>query len=109
MTEDDLSDIDLLQNNSSSNFTLFVDLGNLEQISMQQTDRDVILTIQPVNTAPRNVTEDVSSLNDDDVDVNDEDDESVEESANEETDEENDVDTKENKDDGQSYHDSDSD
>ncbi|KAL5582292.1 hypothetical protein UlMin_014734 [Ulmus minor] len=35
ITEDGMSDIDLLQDNSSSNFTLFVDLGNLPQINLQ--------------------------------------------------------------------------
>ena len=30
ITKDSLSDIDLLQDNSPLNFTLFVDLGNLE-------------------------------------------------------------------------------
>ncbi|KAL5569485.1 hypothetical protein UlMin_026060 [Ulmus minor] len=42
ITEDGMSDIDLLQDNSSSNFTLFVDLGNLPQINLQRNDGDVI-------------------------------------------------------------------
>ena len=47
--EDGLSDIDLLQHNSSSNFLLFVDLGNFEQITLQQNDRDIIQVQQLVN------------------------------------------------------------
>ena len=74
------------------NFTLFVDLGNLEKISMQWTNRDVISTVQLVNTALWNVIYDASFLNnDDDVGANDEDDESIEKSA----DEKNEVDTEE--------------
>ena len=75
--EDGFSDIDLLQHNSSSNFSLFVDLGNLEQITLQWSDRDVIPIFQPVNTASWNLTKDASFLNDNDndnVDANDEDD-----------------------------------
>ncbi|KAL5569773.1 hypothetical protein UlMin_026348 [Ulmus minor] len=34
ITDDGLSDIDLLQHNSSSNFTLFVDLGNLQLVQL---------------------------------------------------------------------------
>ena len=37
---------------------LFVDLGNLQQINFLQNDRDVVPIMQPVNTTPRNVTED---------------------------------------------------
>ncbi|KAL5547444.1 hypothetical protein UlMin_002675 [Ulmus minor] len=101
-----MSDIDLLQDNSSSNFTLFVDLGNLPQINLQRNDGDVIPIVQPFTA----VDETVSFLNDDDEeDVSEEDDETVEESADEETDEGNDaVDTEED-DDDHSYHTSDSD
>ncbi|KAL5573251.1 hypothetical protein UlMin_022848 [Ulmus minor] len=38
ITDDGLSDIDLLQHNSSSNFTLFVDLGNLQEINLLRRD-----------------------------------------------------------------------
>ena len=94
--ENGLSDIDLLQDNNSSNFFLFVDLCILKQINLQRSNIDVIPIVQPVNTAPWNVTKYASFLNDDyDVDANDEDDESVEEFA----DEENDIDTE--KDNGQ--------
>ena len=104
-----MSDIDLLQHNSSSNFTLFVDLGNLQQINFLRSNGDVIPIVQPVSTAPRYVTEDSSFLNDDgEVEVSEEDDESVEEYANEETNTENGVDTEED-DDDHSYHASDSD
>ncbi|KAL5579027.1 hypothetical protein UlMin_011469 [Ulmus minor] len=50
ITEDGMSDIDLLQDNSSSNFTLFVDLGNLPQINLQRNDGDVIPIVQPFTT-----------------------------------------------------------
>ena len=105
-----MSDIDLLQDNSSSNFTSFVDLGNLLQINLLRNDGDIIPIMQlPVTTAPRNVIEDASFLNDDDEDdAFEEDDESVEEYADEETNEENDIDTEED-DDDHSYHASDSD
>ena len=94
ITDDGLTDIDLLQHNSSSNFTLFVDLGNLQEINLLRSDRDVILIKQPVITAPRHVIEDSSFLNDDDeVEAFEEDDESVEEDADEEIDAENDIDT----------------
>ena len=74
-----MSDLDLLQDSNSSNFMLFVDLGNLQQINLHRSDKDVISIAQPVNTALRNVTEDASFLNDDDdMDVYEEDDESVE-------------------------------
>ncbi|KAL5579094.1 hypothetical protein UlMin_011536 [Ulmus minor] len=88
ITDDGLSDIDLLQHNSSSNFTLFVDL---------------------VTNASRPVTDDSSFLNDaDEVELSDEEDESVEEYADEETDAEIEIDTEED-DDDRSYHASDSD
>ena len=105
-----MSDIDLLQDNSSSNFTLFVDLGNLPQINLQRNDGDVIPIVQPFTAVSQHVNETVSFLNDDDEeDVSEEDDETVEESADEETDEGNDaVDTEED-DDDHSYHTSDSD
>ena len=45
VTDDGLSDIDLLQHNSSSNFTLFVDLGNLQEINLLRCDQDVILIV----------------------------------------------------------------
>ena len=109
ITDDGLSDIDLLQHNSSSNFTLFVDLGNLQEINLLRRDQDVIPIVQPVTNALRHVTIDSSFLNDDDeVEVSDEDDESVEEYADEETDAENEIDTEED-DDDRSYHASDSD
>ena len=99
-----MSDIDLLQHNSSSNFTLFVDLGNLQEINLLQRDQDVIPIVQPVTNALRHVTNDSSFLNDDDeVELSDEDDESVEEY----TDAENDIDT-EDDDNDHSYHASDS-
>ncbi|KAL5576197.1 hypothetical protein UlMin_017896 [Ulmus minor] len=101
ITEDGMSDIDLLQDNSSSNFTLFVDLGNLPQINLQRNDGDVIPIVQPFTTVSQHVNETASFLNDDDEeDVSEEDDETVEESADEETDEGNDVvDTEEDDDD----------
>ncbi|KAL5572352.1 hypothetical protein UlMin_021949 [Ulmus minor] len=110
ITEDGMSDIDLLQDNSSSNFTLFVDLGNLPQINLQRNDRDVIPIVQPFTTVSQHVNETASFLNDDEEeDVSEEDDETVEESADEETNEGNDaVDTEED-DDDHSYHISDSD
>ncbi|KAL5566711.1 hypothetical protein UlMin_029875 [Ulmus minor] len=110
ITEDGMSDIDLLQDNSSSNFTLFVDLGNLPQINLQRNDGDVIPIVQPFTAVSQHVNETVSFLNDDDEeDVSEEDDETVEESADEEIDEGNDdVDTEED-DDDHSYHTSDSD
>lgn len=106
IAKDGLSDIDLLQDNSSLDFMLFVDLGNLQQ-NLHWIDRDVIQIVQPVNTAPQNIIEDASFLNDDD-DYK-EDDERIEEYADEEIDEENDIDTEEeDDDDDQSSHDSDS-
>ncbi|KAL5573450.1 hypothetical protein UlMin_023047 [Ulmus minor] len=51
ITDDGLSDIDLLQHNSSSNFTLFVDLGNLQEINLLRRDQDVIPIVQPVTNA----------------------------------------------------------
>ena len=66
ITEDGMSDIDLLQDNSSSNFTLFVDLGNLPQINLQRNDGDVILIVQPFTTVSQHVNETASFLNDDD-------------------------------------------
>ena len=108
-TEDGMSDVDLLQDNSSSNFTLFVDLGNLPQINLQRNDRDVIPIVQPFMTAPRNVNESGSFLNDDDEDdVSEEDDEAVAEYVDEETNDETDLDTKDD-DDDHSYRTSDSD
>ena len=75
---------------------LFVDLGNLQQINLHRSDKDVISIVQLVNTALWNVTEDASFLNDDDdVDDYEEDDESVKEYADEETNEENDIDIEE--------------
>ena len=104
-----MSNIDLLQHNSSSNFTLFVDLGNLQQINLLRSNGDIIPIVQPVPTAPRHVTKDSSFLNDDDeVEVSDEDDESIKGYADEEIDAENDIDTEED-DDYSSYHASDSD
>ncbi|KAL5570090.1 hypothetical protein UlMin_026665 [Ulmus minor] len=109
ITDDGLSDIDLLQHNSSSNFTLFVDLGNLQEINLLRRDQDVIPIVQPVTNASRHVTDDSSFLNDaDEVELSDEEDESVEEYADEETDAENDIDTEED-DDDRSYHASNSD
>ena len=94
ITDDGLSDIDLLQHNSSSNFTLFVDLGNLQQINLLRSGQDVIPIVQPVTNASRHVTDDSSFLNDDDeVEISDEDDECVEEYTDGETDVENDIDT----------------
>ena len=108
-TDDGLSDIDLLQHNSSSNFTLFVDLGNLQQINLLRSNQDVIPIMQPVTNASRHVTNDSSFVNEyDEVEVSDEDDESVEEYADEEIDAENDIDTEEDDDDN-SYHASNSD
>ena len=73
-------------------------------INLLLNDRDVIPIVQPINTAPRNVTEDASFFNDDDeVDAYEEDDESVEEYANEKIDEENDSDI-EKDDDRHNYH-----
>ena len=87
ITDDGLSDIDLLQHNSSSNFTLFVDLGNLQQINFLKSNGDVIPIVQPVSTAPQHVTEDSSFLNnDDEVEFSEEDDGSIEEYADEEID-----------------------
>ncbi|KAL5580234.1 hypothetical protein UlMin_012676 [Ulmus minor] len=109
ITDDGLSDIDLLQHNSSSNFTLFVDLGNLQEINLLRRDQDVIPIVQPVTNASQPVTDDSSFLNDaDEIELSDEEDESVEEYADEETDAENDIDTEED-DDDRSYHASDSD
>ena len=109
ITDDGLSDIDLLQHNSSSNFTLFVDLGNLQEINLLRRDQDVIPIVQPVTNASRLVTDDSSFLNDaDEVELSDEEDESIEEYADEETDDKNNVDTKED-DDDHSYYASDSD
>ena len=109
ITDDGLSDIDLLQHNSSSNFTLFVDLGNLQEINLLRRDQDVIPIVQPVTNASRLVTDDSSFLNDaDEVELSDEEDESVEEYADEETDAEIEIDTEED-DDDRSYHASDSD
>ncbi|KAL5544976.1 hypothetical protein UlMin_008760 [Ulmus minor] len=109
ITDDGLSDIDLLQHNSSSNFTLFVDLGNLQEINLLRRDQDVIPIVQPVTNASRPVTDDSSFLNDaDEVELSDEEDESVEEYADEETDAETEIDTEED-DDDRSYHASDSD
>ncbi|KAL5538476.1 hypothetical protein UlMin_035499 [Ulmus minor] len=110
ITEDGISDIDLLQDNSSSNFTLFVDLGNLPQINLQRNNGDVIPIVQPFTTVSQHVNETVSFLNDDDEeDVSEEDYETVEESADEETDEGNDVVDTEEDDDDHSYCTSDSD
>ncbi|KAL5552963.1 hypothetical protein UlMin_040364 [Ulmus minor] len=53
ITDDGLSDIDLLQHNRSSNFTLFVDLGNLQEINLLWRDQDVIPIVQPVTNASR--------------------------------------------------------
>ncbi|KAL5576253.1 hypothetical protein UlMin_017952 [Ulmus minor] len=93
----------------SSNFTLFVDLGNLQEINLLRRDHDVIPIVQPVTNASRPVTDDSSFLNDaDEIELSDEEDESVEEYADEETDVENDIDTEED-DDDRSYHASDSD
>jgi len=109
ITDDGLSDIDLLQHNSSSNFTLFVDLGNLQEINLLRRDQDVIPIVQPVTNASRHITDDSSFVNDaDEVELSDEKDESVEEYADEETDAENDIDMEED-DDDRSYHASDSD
>ena len=91
------------------NFTLFIDLGNQPQINLQRNDGDVIPIVQPFTTAPQNVNESTSFLNDDDVeDVFEEDDETVVEYTDEETDDGNDVDTEED-DDDHSYRTSDSD
>ncbi|KAL5564918.1 hypothetical protein UlMin_028082 [Ulmus minor] len=93
----------------SSNFTLFVDLGNLQEINLLRRDQDVLPIVQPVTNASRPVTDDSSFLNDaDEVELSDEEDESVEEYADEETDAENEIDTEED-DDDRSYHASDSD
>ncbi|KAL5569048.1 hypothetical protein UlMin_025623 [Ulmus minor] len=93
----------------SSNFTLFVDLGNLQEINLLRRDQDVIPIVQPVTNASRPITDDSSFLNDaDEIELSDEEDESVEEYADEETDAENDIDTEED-DDDRSYHASDSD
>ena len=97
-----MSDIDLLQDNSSSNFTLFIDLGNLPQINLQRNDGDVIPIVQPFTTISQRVNETASFLNDDDddeEDVSEEDDETVEEYA----DEGNDVVDTEEDDDDHSY------
>ncbi|KAL5571521.1 hypothetical protein UlMin_021118 [Ulmus minor] len=51
ITDDGLSDIDLLQHNSSSNFTLLVDLGNLQEINLLRRDQDIIPIVQPVTNA----------------------------------------------------------
>ena len=105
-----MSDINLLQDNSSSNFTLFVDLGNLPQINLQRNDGDVIPIVQPFTTVSQHVNETASFLNDDDEeDVSEEDDETVEEYADEETNEGNDVVDTEEDDDDHSYRTSDSD
>ena len=110
ITEDGMSDIDLLQDNSSSNFTLFVDLGNLPQINLQRNDGDVIPIVQPFPTVSQHVNETAYFLNDNDEDdVSEEDDETVEEYANEKTDEGNDIVDTEEDDDDHSYHTSDSD
>ena len=66
ITDDGLSDIDLLQHNSSSNFTLFVDLGNLQQINLLRSNQDVIPIMQPVTNASQRVTDDSYFQNDDD-------------------------------------------
>ena len=87
---------------------MFVDLGNLQQITLQQTNENVIQAQQPVNTASCNVSEDISFVNDDnDVDANDVDDDTLEEYIDEEIDDEIDDDNDEDDDDGQIYHDSD--
>ncbi|KAL5574284.1 hypothetical protein UlMin_023881 [Ulmus minor] len=111
-----MSDIDLLHDNSSSNFTLFVDLGNLPQINLQRNDGDVIPIVQPFTAVSQHVNETASFLNDDDEEevfeednVSEEDDETVEEYADEETDEGNDVVDTEEDDDDHSYRTSDSD
>ena len=100
-----MSNINLLQDNSSSNFSLFVDLGNLEQITLQRANENIVQVQQPVNTASCNINEDASFVNDDDdMDVDDVDDDTLKEYLDEETYDENDDDN----DDDQSYHDSDS-
>ena len=110
ITEDGMSDIDLLQDNSSSNFTLFVDLDNLPQINLQRNDGDVIPIVQPFTTVSQHVNETASFLNDDDEeDVSEEDDETVEEYTDEEKNEGNDVIDTEEDDDDHSYRTSDSD
>ena len=63
ITEYGMSDIDLLQDNNSSNFTLFVNLGNLPQINLQQNDGDVIPIVQPFTIVSQRVNETVSFLN----------------------------------------------
>ena len=109
ITDDGLSNIDLLQHNSSFNFTLFVNLGNLQEINLLRRDQDVIPIVQPVTNASRHVTDDSSFLNDaDEVELSDKEDESVEEYADEETDEGNDVVDTEEDDDDHSYRTSDS-
>ena len=73
---------------------LFIDIGNLQQINLLQSNQDTILIVQPVTNASRHITDDSSFLNnDDEVEVSDEDDESIEGYANEETNAENDIDT----------------
>ena len=57
---------------------LFFDLGNLQQINLLRSDRDVIPIVQPISTSPRHITKESSFLNDDnEVDVAEEDDDSV--------------------------------
>ena len=105
-----MSDINLLLDNSSLDFTLFVDLLDLQQINLHRNDRDILLIVQLVNTAPQNVSEDTSFLNDDDDEnAYEEDDESEEDYSDEETDEENHLDTEQDDDDDRSYHNSNSD
>ena len=73
---------------------MFVDLGNLPQINLQRNDGDVIPIVQPFTTAPQNVNEFASFLNnDDEEDVSEENDETVVVYTDEETDDGNDIDT----------------
>ncbi len=79
---------------------MFVNLGNLEQITLQQSNGNVIQVQQPANTASRNVNEDAFFINDDDdVDANGVDDDTLEEYLDEETDDESDDDNDEDDDD----------
>ncbi|KAL2465585.1 Uncharacterized protein Adt_41436 [Abeliophyllum distichum] len=71
-----LTEIDLLHDDISSNFSLFVDLGNLDHITMQRVDIDAIQLDRPAKRASSsNVSgDDYNFINDKEEDNEDEDD-----------------------------------
>ncbi|KAL2465528.1 Uncharacterized protein Adt_41379 [Abeliophyllum distichum] len=71
-----LTEIDLLHDDSSSNFSLFVDIGNLDHITMQRVDIDAIQLDRPAKRASSsNVSGDeYNFINDKEEDIEDEDD-----------------------------------